>query len=108
MPLDFSQDCRCPDCLARVIGQKIEAHLATLPHDEALRLAAGQRPSTRLIEHIDYTIENGNHVFSRWFLLKQGKCCGNGCRNCPYPAPAESIRPTNALADPPAAATHFP
>lgn len=24
-------------------------------------------------------------IFSREFLLKQKKCCHNGCKNCPYP-----------------------
>jgi len=23
-------------------------------------------------------------MLSRFFLLKQGKCCGNGCLMCPY------------------------
>lgn len=23
-------------------------------------------------------------ALSREFLLEQGYCCGNGCRNCPY------------------------
>lgn len=85
MPADFSRDCRCPACLARVIGRLIEDRLATLPHADALHLATIQPPSPRLIEHIDYTIELGDFVFSKWYLLKQGKCCGNGCRNCPYP-----------------------
>ena len=33
-----------------------------------------------------FPIENGDAVFTSWYLLKQGECCGNGCRNCPYPA----------------------
>jgi hypothetical protein len=86
MPADFSRDCRCPDCLAPAIGRMIEKCLAALSHEEALRLAATQNPSFRPIEHIDYTIEQGNLVFTRWYLLKQGKCCDNGCRSCPYPA----------------------
>lgn len=39
----------------------------------------------QLIEGIDYTInEAGFYVFTSWYLLRQGKCCGNGCQNCPY------------------------
>ncbi|WP_317172740.1 DUF5522 domain-containing protein [Echinicola salinicaeni] len=37
------------------------------------------------MEGIDYTInEQGFYVFTAWYLLRQGKCCGNGCKNCPY------------------------
>ena len=39
---------------------------------------------TKLIEGIHYTNENGRVVFTALFLIQQGKCCGNGCRNCPY------------------------
>lgn len=85
MPADFSCDCRCPDCLAAAIADAIGKRLATMSHADSLDLAAKQPPSPHLIEHIDYTIEQGNLVFTAWHLLKQGKCCGNGCRNCPYP-----------------------
>ena len=27
---------------------------------------------------------SGFHVMTRNALLKQGSCCGNGCRHCPY------------------------
>ena len=87
MPADFSRDCRCPDCLARAIGRLIEERLASISHAEALQLATSQPTSPRLIEHIDYTLEDGKYIFSKWFLIKQGTCCGNGCRNCPYPNP---------------------
>jgi hypothetical protein len=36
------------------------------------------------IEGIDYYIENGYFVFKKWFHLKRGYCCGNGCRHCAY------------------------
>lgn len=31
-----------------------------------------------------YTDENGNLVFTEYFLKKRGFCCGSGCRHCPY------------------------
>jgi len=37
-----------------------------------------------LKEGRDYIIENGNYVFTRYYLKKRGYCCGSGCRNCPY------------------------
>jgi Family of unknown function (DUF5522) len=85
MPSDIAQVCLCPTCLAKAIGQKIKIRLADLPHLEALNLAKAQPHSARLIENIDYTVENQMFVLSAWYLLKQGKCCGRGCRNCPYP-----------------------
>lgn len=88
LPPDPSTTCRCPDCLARATGRLLTEKLNSISHNEALALAASQAPSPRLIEHIDYTVEDGNWVFSAWYLLKQGRCCGNGCRNCPYPKDA--------------------
>ncbi|MEL6719163.1 MAG: DUF5522 domain-containing protein [Bacteroidota bacterium] len=41
-----------------------------------------QRPV--LVENIDYYIEQGRWVFTAEFHLKRGKCCGSGCRHCPY------------------------
>ena len=85
MPVDFARNCRCPQCLAKAIGALLTERLAGLPVVEALQLAQQQSPAARLIEHIDYTREQGFFVYSRWFLLKRGTCCGHGCRNCPYP-----------------------
>jgi hypothetical protein len=86
LPPDFSKKCLCPSCLAKAIGRHIQGRLDVLSFEEALTLAKQKTPSNRLLEHIDYTVKGGNYVFTRWYLLKQGKCCGNGCRNCPYPA----------------------
>jgi len=48
------------------------------------RLADPYRDQSKLIKNVDYKIEDGLHVFSKWYLIKQGKCCNNGCNNCPY------------------------
>ena len=40
--------------------------------------------SSKLIEGIHYTNENGRVVFTTLFLIQQGKCCGNGYKHCPY------------------------
>jgi hypothetical protein len=43
-------------------------------------------------ENIDfYYDENGLMVFTKEFLLKRGKCCKNGCKNCPYELYEENI-----------------
>lgn len=46
--------------------------------------APSTSPIINLIEGIDYYIENGQWIFTSEYLLKRGKCCKNGCRNCPY------------------------
>ncbi|WP_425396679.1 DUF5522 domain-containing protein [Aeoliella sp.] len=35
-------------------------------------------------ETADYYVEQGFVVFTAAYLLRRGKCCGNGCRHCPY------------------------
>ena len=42
------------------------------------------RSQTKLIKNVDYTVDNELYVFSKWYLVKQGECCNNGCKNCPY------------------------
>lgn len=34
--------------------------------------------------HPDYYFENGYLVFTEYFHLKRGVCCGSGCRHCPF------------------------
>jgi len=82
--INNSQDCVCPQCLTAMtqthIAQTIDRQqIHTTAPAEAL--ACQGHP---LIEGLDYTIEDGHWVFSRWFLLKRGECCGNGCRHCPF------------------------
>ena len=38
-----------------------------------------------MTEHKDYNIlPDGRLVFTAFYLLERGYCCGNGCLNCPY------------------------
>ncbi|MCS7085743.1 MAG: DUF5522 domain-containing protein [Bacteroidia bacterium] len=38
-----------------------------------------------LVEGRDYYMdEKGMYVFTSRGLLRRGKCCGSGCRHCPY------------------------
>ena len=32
----------------------------------------------------DYVEEDGLVVFTAYYLLRRGKCCRFGCRNCPW------------------------
>lgn len=46
-----------------------------------------------LVENRDYYLdENGLFVFTEFYHLKRGYCCGNGCRHCPYDRPRAARR----------------
>jgi len=85
MDPDPSSSCQCPQCLAKSIGKQIHQRIDGLTIDEAIAEAKPFAASPQLLEHIDYTMEDHLMVFTSWHLLKNGKCCGNDCRNCPYP-----------------------
>ena len=38
-----------------------------------------------LAEGIHYYLEDGKTVFTEEFHRLRGKCCGSGCRHCPFP-----------------------
>ena len=38
----------------------------------------------KLIEGVDYYIENGLFIMTELFHQKRGFCCGNGCRHCAF------------------------
>lgn len=84
MPADFQQDCLCPDCLGKAIQEKIAEFIKTSSLEELLAMASRYRGNDKPIKGIDYLIENGQYVFTAWYHLKRGSCCGNGCKNCPY------------------------
>ena len=78
-------DCLCPDCFKEACTDKIDAYVETLDPKKAHESKISSLPKTeKLIEDIDYYIENGNYVFKAWFHLKRGHCCENNCRHCPY------------------------
>jgi hypothetical protein len=38
----------------------------------------------KLVEGEDYYVEGGMLVFTAAYHLRRGRCCGSGCRHCPY------------------------
>jgi hypothetical protein len=80
--IDFD-DKICTDCLIDIQTQKINEFIASTPREKLIKIA-GEYKSDNILEKLDYTIEEGKWVFTSWFLLKRGFCCGSGCRNCPY------------------------
>lgn len=84
LPMDKTADCLCLQCLAKAIQEKISQEIETVDVYLTAPEQATRFQNHPLIEGLDYVIENDLWVFSRWFHLKRGTCCGNGCRNCPY------------------------
>ncbi len=84
MPAEFLLDCRCQSCLAIAISEYIDASIKANSHEKMLEIASAYRADNSLHKHIDYLVEDNNYVFSKWYHLKRGVCCGNDCRNCPY------------------------
>jgi len=33
---------------------------------------------------IDYYLEKGRIIMTEEYLKRRGKCCGSGCRHCPF------------------------
>ncbi|TMP79996.1 hypothetical protein CWB73_12400 [Pseudoalteromonas phenolica] len=83
LPISESSGCVCRACLIKNIRTYIE-DIKSKPIKAQLALARPYQNNTNFIEGIDYDMENGLLVMSRWAHLKRGKCCGNGCRHCPY------------------------
>ncbi|PCJ62932.1 MAG: hypothetical protein COA79_02040 [Planctomycetota bacterium] len=83
MTIEEQSDCKCSSCLTVAINEKIENLISNTAIDELVELASKHKEDS-CTEGIDYCIENEMHVFSKWYLLKQGSCCDNNCKNCPY------------------------
>jgi hypothetical protein len=85
MPISDNQtECFCETCLSKIIQEKVIQTLNLLSLQESILLAKNYQNYEKLIEGIDYFVEQGRYVFTKWYHLKRGICCGNGCRNCPY------------------------
>ena len=38
----------------------------------------------KFIQGVDYYLEKGSIILTEEYLKRRGKCCGSGCRHCPY------------------------
>jgi len=76
--------CYCASCLRRAQALKVNnpdpVLLSTKQREQIMALGTPEK----LEAGVDYTIENGLFIFTSWYLLRRGNCCGNGCYNCPY------------------------
>lgn len=84
LSLNSQESCFCPDCLSKMIQERISV-LVQDDTPENRKLIASLGTPKKLKEGIDYYInEDGLYVFTRWYHLRKGYCCGNGCLHCPY------------------------
>lgn len=83
LPIDESAGCLCPDCLKIQLVSRIEEIVQEIKRGKRKNDVA-QYATRQLIEGIDYYVEKGMWVFTEWYHLKRGSCCGSGCRHCPY------------------------
>ena len=81
---NLEEDCFCAICLGEAMNDRIDSLIDQKGMNKFQELAEPYRNKSKLIENIDYIINEGLYVFSKWYLVKQGECCSNGCKNCPY------------------------
>ncbi len=96
LPLETCTDlnqCLCPSCLGSSLNSHVRQGVEVRGVEAMVSLASQNcvdpegksgNGEAELIEFVDYQIEDGNYVFSPWYHLKRGYCCGSGCRNCPF------------------------
>lgn len=76
--------CRCRTCTVEEVRSSIEKYIAELTKEKREVIKSLGMPK-KLIEKIDYEInEEGNFVFTTWYHLRRGNCCGSGCINCAW------------------------
>ena len=84
MALESNSDYLCKECLVEKQNAEINNYINSNTLQQSLDFAAKHYNPDNLVENLDYTVEQGRWIVSKWFLLKRGFCCDNGCRNCPY------------------------
>lgn len=82
---DASKGCLCPVCLKAKVAEAIALYVEEVKAGKRVNEAAefsGSAPGLK--QGIDFYVENGFYVFTEWYHLKRGTCCGNDCRHCPF------------------------
>jgi hypothetical protein len=82
--LDDRKDCLCQNCLHKATELKINAYVSKISREGTKNNTAQNIQNNSVLQGIDYYIENGLWVFTAWYHLKRGNCCGSNCRHCPY------------------------
>lgn len=83
MPMETNADCLCKDCLIDIQNENINHLIKTNSLEDILEIVSKYK-NEELIERLDYTVESGKWIFTKWYHLKRGFCCYKNCVNCPY------------------------
>ena len=84
-PLKVDGGCLCQDCLRSEIRESIDQFVEDFKNGRCENIAPDySNQDVSMLEGFDFYTENGKYVFTSWYHLKRGSCCGNGCRHCPY------------------------
>lgn len=83
LPPEVGKTCLCSDCLKEQVQVRIQQYVEGVKAGD-IPNQAYLYSTPKLVEDIDFYMENGLMVLSSWFHLKRGECCGNACRHCPY------------------------
>lgn len=78
-----TESCLCPNCLLDAIATKINTEILQLTAHQKAQIAHLGIPNPAE-QGKDYYMDRGLLVMTKWYLLRRGSCCGNGCRHCPY------------------------
>lgn len=78
-----AKDCFCSNCLKEEIIGFVDQYVSEIKAGTRINDTAKYADGS-LMEGVDYYMENGLFVLTEWFHLKRGRCCGSGCRHCPY------------------------
>lgn len=82
--LEDVSECLCEICLKKAMIEKISKYAESIDPSKIDQVEIKKYKTSNSIEGIDYYVENGMYVFTRWYHLKRGYCCESGCRHCPF------------------------
>ncbi len=87
---ELSEDktCLCKYCLEKKLANQINKRSSEVELEDRIKIGTLGEPNY-LRKDVDYYIEKIGgrelYIFTKWHLLRQGVCCNNSCRHCPYP-----------------------
>lgn len=84
LPVSTSSDCLCQECLLERLKVEVRAYTDKITIDQANEIDLTAYRTAENVEGIDFYVENGLYVFTKWYHLKRGQCCASGCRHCPF------------------------
>ena len=76
--------CLCPECLTSRLLTDRKIQVRNYNQHEIEKLLQHIPSYAGMDDQLDYYVENGNYVFTAWYHIRRGYCCGSACRHCPY------------------------